>query len=325
MIKAQEFVMSFWHSADPEAEISPSHALTYADRVRIRQPGDAGFALGPHVDGGSVERWEDNGYGLGKVYDKIWQGKWEEYDPWETSCRLPMVTDLYNGPGACSMFRMFQGWLSMSTTGPFQGTLLVNPLLSISTAYYLLRPFFSPINPIKDTALSETDESFLDPSNWNFDKEITSDLQGANPGFSQELNSVLHPHMKLSKSMVHIPDIKAGDYVVWHCDTIHAVDKVHSGHSDSSVLYIPACPLTEANARYLKRQRDDFLVGTPAPDFPGGIGEANHVGRLSVEDVADQVEADGLRAFGLKGWEMDSTLTPGQKAVLAKANDIMGF
>ena len=43
---------------------------------------------------------------------------------------------------------------------------------------------------------------------------------------------------------------------------IHAVDKMHAGKDDSSVLYIPACPLTEANAEYLVRQREAFFEGT---------------------------------------------------------------
>lgn len=32
----------------------------------IRQAGDSSFTLGPHVDGGSTERWEDEAYR--KVY-----------------------------------------------------------------------------------------------------------------------------------------------------------------------------------------------------------------------------------------------------------------
>jgi Protein of unknown function (DUF1479) len=84
--------------------ISTANPLAYADRVRIRQPGDAGFALGPHVDGGSVERWEPEGYGVGRVYSQIFDGKWEENDPWESSCRLPVQSDLYNGAGACTMY-----------------------------------------------------------------------------------------------------------------------------------------------------------------------------------------------------------------------------
>jgi hypothetical protein len=74
MVATQRFLMSFWYFHAADAPISPVHPLTYADRPRIRQPGDAGFALGPHVDGGGVERWEDNGYGLGNVYQSIWEG-----------------------------------------------------------------------------------------------------------------------------------------------------------------------------------------------------------------------------------------------------------
>ena len=67
--------MNLWHSNEEDASISTSQPLSYADRVRIRQPGDTGFALGPHLDGGSVERWEPDGYGRGGVYEKIWQGQ----------------------------------------------------------------------------------------------------------------------------------------------------------------------------------------------------------------------------------------------------------
>lgn len=219
MLEAQRFLMSFWHSNSPDAMISPTHPLSYADRLRIRQPGDAGFALGPHVDGGGPERWEDNGYGRGNVYQRIWQGEWEKYDPWEASCRVLAEADLYNGAGACSMFRMFQAWLGMSHTGPNEGTLLVNPLLSLATAYFLLRPFFEPIyTPPKDCSRMAT-ETFLHPSNWRLERETSSNLQGATPGFAQELTTTLHPHLELDKTMVHVPRIAPGDYVAWHCDS----------------------------------------------------------------------------------------------------------
>ena len=47
---------------------------------------------------------------------------------------------------------------------------------------------------------------------------------------------------------------------------IHAVDRTHAGKDDSSVMYIPACPLTEANAGYLVRQREAFFEGMSQPD-----------------------------------------------------------
>lgn len=220
MLETQRFLMSLWHSSASDAMISQIHPLTYADRVRIRQPGDAGFALGPHVDGGSVERWEDNGYGLGQVYQKIFEGNWEEYNPWEASCRVPAVADLYNGAGACSMFRMFQGWLSMSHTGPKEGTLLVNPLLSMATAYTLLRPFFEPtMQPPGEKTSRIAMDTFLESTNWRLQDAPSSKLEGATPGYAQELNSLLHPHLDLEKTMVHVPKIGPGDYVAWHCDS----------------------------------------------------------------------------------------------------------
>lgn len=213
LLKTQGFLMSHWHSADRSAMISTTHPVSYADRLRMRQPGDSGFALGPHCDAGSVERWEENGYGRGGVYDSIFRGDWEAYDPWESSCRLPVVSDLYNGPGGCSMFRMFQGWLSMSETGPGEGTLKVNPLLSRVTAYSLLRPFFSPKNT------NGIGSDWLESNNWELDAPVSSLLQGAVPGTCQELNDVLHPHLKLESSMVHVPTVRPGDYVAWHCDS----------------------------------------------------------------------------------------------------------
>lgn len=208
--------MKLWQKSDPESVVSISQPLTYADRLRIRQPGDAAFALGPHIDGGSVERWELEGYGRGGVYNKVFEGSWEEFDPWDASTRVSAVMDNYNGLGACSMFRMFQGWLSMSTTKPFEGTLMVNPAVKLSTAYVLLRPFFRSIKGPDQVS----PEAYLASDNWEFTgSEMTSELQGATPGHGQELNAALHPHLDLDNTMVHVPSIRPGDFVVWHCDS----------------------------------------------------------------------------------------------------------
>lgn len=48
------------------------------------------------------------------------------------------------GAGGTSVFRTFQGWLGLSEHGPQQGTLVTHPILQPSTAYWLLRPFFTP-------------------------------------------------------------------------------------------------------------------------------------------------------------------------------------
>jgi hypothetical protein len=60
------------------AEISLDTPVTY--------PGDAKFALGPHMDGGSVERWEDGDYR--EVYERILKGDWENFDAWNIGTYL---------------------------------------------------------------------------------------------------------------------------------------------------------------------------------------------------------------------------------------------
>lgn len=323
MLKTQRFLMSYYQTNSPHAACSTSQPLTYADRLRIRKPGDAGFALGPHIDGGSVERWEKNGYGAGHVYDQIFEGNWENFDPWELSTRLHAVQDLYNGAGACTMFRMYQGWLSISHTGPKEGTLLVNPLLALSTAYYLLRPFFTPKStPL--TASEDLDPAYLEPSNWTLEQEpITSNLHGAWPGHGQELSHAWHPHLNLPHTMVHVPKIAPGDYVAWHCDTIHAVDKVHAGSGDSSVLYIPACPTTETNLNYLRGQRQCFIDGLPPHDFPGGQGESQHVGRPGEDELKQLSGLEGLRAFGFAAFDQSIAKSEGEAKILGYGNELL--
>ncbi|KAL4971299.1 DUF1479-domain-containing protein [Aspergillus desertorum] len=305
MLKTQRFLMSYWHSTDANALISPIQPISCADRLRIRQPGDAGFALGPHVDGGGVERWEDHGYGRGKVYQHIWYGRWKEHGPWEASCRVPAVADNYNGAGACSMFRMFQGWLSMSHTGPREGTFLVNPLLSLASAYYLLRPFFEPVSGPPTTVSLLALDTYLEPTNWRLELRTTSKLEGATPEYARELTELLHPHLQLDKTMIPVPKT---------APAIHSVGKIHDGSGDSSVMYIPCCPLTEANAE------------VPPPDFPGGKGESEHVGRATETDVRGLASQEGLQTLGLMRWDTkQANLQEGQRAVLERANRILGL
>ncbi|KAM5527655.1 hypothetical protein FOXYSP1_20017 [Fusarium oxysporum f. sp. phaseoli] len=321
LLHIQKQLMSLlWQSSSPSTNISLANPVSYADRLRIRQPGDAGFALGPHIDGGSVERWEPDGYGRGGVYDKIFDGNWESFDPWDVSTRVDAVNNKYDGAGPCTMFRMWQGWLSMSRTGPEEGTLLVNPLMKMATSYVLLRPFFKPKSDAKGSP-------FLDEANWDFvgAEDMTSELQGARPGTAQELSDELHPHLELNDTMIHVPQIKPGDYVAWHCDTIHAVDKVHAGSGDSTVMYIPVCPVTETNVEYLVRQRQAFKNGTPGPDFPGGAGESNHVGRPSEAQLRKWTNDTGLSAMGLSKFVTREDALPGERDVLTQANEMLGF
>ncbi|KAI0009431.1 DUF1479-domain-containing protein [Xylariaceae sp. FL0662B] len=301
VLEAQRFAMGAWHSSNADALVSTNHPVAYADRFRIRRPGDTSLGEGPHLDGGSVERWEPDGYGRGGTYARIFQGRWEEHDPWDSSARLGVTSDLYNGAGSCSMFRMFQGWLSLSAVAPGGGSLRACPMLHLTTAYLLLRPFFAPLRP------STSCPDFLHPSNWVLRAPPDTILHGALPGYIQELSTEMHPHLRLAQTTVPIPAVAPGDYVLWHPDAVHAADAAvrNSTGRDAAVLYVPACPLSLTNALYLARQRRAFLLGRPAPDFVGSgrASERDYLGRSGVQEVADAGGEAGLRAMGLLPWD----------------------
>ncbi|CAF1343736.1 unnamed protein product [Adineta steineri] len=239
-----------------------------------------------YVDGGGIERWEDPEYR--SCYSSIFQGRLKENDFFDATHRLRAQMSLYN--------------MAVSPSG---GGLLVNPLLKLTTSYWLLRLFF---RRIKENDSWEIDESSI----W----------QGAVPGRIQEMNDSLHPDLALSTSMVSVPAVNPGDMIFWHCDTIHAVDPIHGGQSDSSVFYIPAAPLCDVNAEYLVRQRHSFEYGIPAPDFPGGKGESNHIGRATTKCVNT---VEGKRTMGLESFEIKPHMTSGEKEMILQANNILNL
>ncbi|KAF3902359.1 hypothetical protein AA313_de0208805 [Arthrobotrys entomopaga] len=281
MIEAQVALQRLWQGLPEEQTTTP---LSYADRLRMRTPGDRSFALGPHIDGGSLERWEDPTYA--SCYAEIFKGNWEGYNPFDATHRVDSIMDLYNSSGGCAAFREFQGWLSLSSCGPGEGTLRVNPLLKQATAYFMLRPFFS---------LSKSNPSSLD--GWKLDLS-TSRFPGSAQGRGQEMSHKTHPHLQLQHSMVSAPRVEPGDFLLWHCDTIHAVDPVHNGTEDASVFYIPVVPKCPLNERYIQKQKETFLVGYPPPDFPGGNGEQYHEGRPGAEIIEKVGGQAAMTAMG---------------------------
>ena len=67
LLTTQKALLRLWHnSAPPSADLSSAVSLrtpiSYFDRLRIRPPGPSAFVLGPHIDGGGIERWEDPGF-----------------------------------------------------------------------------------------------------------------------------------------------------------------------------------------------------------------------------------------------------------------------
>ena len=64
LLASQCFVNSLCHSPRSPWMADTSVSLSYTDRFSVCQPDDAGFAFGAHIDGGSVEGWEDLEYSL---------------------------------------------------------------------------------------------------------------------------------------------------------------------------------------------------------------------------------------------------------------------
>lgn len=302
---------------------SLQNVVSYCDRLRIRRGGDKAFALGPHIDGGGVERWEDPAFR--SVWNSILQpneqGKiaWKSHDSWslgENGQRLEAQTSMYDGAGACSVFRPLQGWMSMSSTGAKEGTLRVLPILQSASAYIVLKPFFRFVKARKECA---NEEEFLDSANWRFDLSDSQFDGCVALGRNIELDTETHPHLKLDRTMTSIPRVEPGDCALWHCDQVHAVESEHEGlpGQDSSVMYIPAIPLTHQNFEYISYQRQSFEQGIPPPDFPGGEGESKHIGRGTPDDINDIV---ARRAMGLEPFEIRSEMSASERRLVEECN-----
>ncbi|KAF4971595.1 hypothetical protein FSARC_1627 [Fusarium sarcochroum] len=235
--------------------------------------------------------------------------KWQDYSPWDLTGRLDANMNMYDGPGGCSVFRTFQGWLGLSRHGPQQGTLVVHPILQPSTAYWMLRPFFKP-----------TRKGSLD--GWKFsldDDDGNVFLHGANPGTAQEHNPDHHPHLRLSETMIPYPTVEPGDTVFWSADTIHGTENNNTGDMDACVFYIPSVPLTPNNAHYVAQQRDAFLQGIPPPDFPGGSGESEFSDRGTTKDILSD---SGRLAMGLSPLNT-SQATREKESLVSEVNKIL--
>lgn len=102
------------------------------------------------------------------------------------------------------MFRPWQGWTALSGTGAGEGTLQVLPLLTLASAYIMLRPFFArrPGAPARSLAADE----------WTLDLESAA-YPGSVPAKAQELDAASHPHLELAKTLVSIPRVEPGDQV----------------------------------------------------------------------------------------------------------------
>ncbi|KAK0490729.1 hypothetical protein IW261DRAFT_1433824 [Armillaria novae-zelandiae] len=279
MLTASAWLNNLYHAEAGQKldGVDLSSPLTYADRFRIRHPGRGWTAHPPHVDGGTLERWED------PTFRSLDNGG--KHDPFLLAGRVGAQTSLCHRPEQSSIFRSFQGWLAMSETAPTEGTLKVFPDVLLSNAYLILRPFFRLL-------VAPDSSDIWNPKSWAFDIS-NADFPGLYPRkgwwYGPQPTPELHPNLLLEKTMTSVPKVCPGDTVFWHGDLIHSLRLL--------VMYIPAVPTTPINQAYVERQKETFLKAVAPPDFPVQTKHENSmVGFGKADDILNPL---GRKAMGL--------------------------
>ena len=105
LVATQRALLALWHSSasasSAESTVGLRTPIAYFDRLRIRPPGPSAFALGPHIDSGGVERWEDPGFRacFREILDCAPGADpeaWRAHDAFDWAPRLGAKQDLYN-------------------------------------------------------------------------------------------------------------------------------------------------------------------------------------------------------------------------------------
>ena len=253
MLKVKKWLNNLWICKNDEYEVfDPSKELSYADRVRRREPGDNTLGLSPHCDAGSVERWSDDYYQ--KIYKDIFSDNFLKFNPFDAKYRDK--TTEFESPAVAHVFRTFQGWTALTEQGPNDGTLQLIPI-SKAMAYILTRALLDDVP--KD------------------------ELCGSKLGKALSVNKEYHS--LLLEGLISIPIMKPGDTVWWHPDVVHAVEEKHLGKNYSNVVYVGSTPYCKKNLDYVRKQAKKFLKGESPPDFAAEDFETNYKGRIKIENL----------------------------------------
>ena len=253
MLKVKKWLNNLWIYKNDEYEVfDPSKELSYADRVRRREPGDNTLGLSPHCDAGSVERWSDDYYQ--KIYKDIFSDNFLKFNPFDAKYRDK--TSEFESPAVAHVFRTFQGWTALTEQGPNDGTLQLIPIAK-AMAYILTRALLDDVP--KD------------------------ELCGSKLGKALSVNKEYHS--LLLEGLISIPNMKPGDTVWWHPDVVHAVEDKHLGKNYSNVVYVGSTPYCKKNIDYVRKQAKKFLKGESPPDFAAEDFETNYKGRIKIENL----------------------------------------
>ncbi|WP_200551679.1 DUF1479 domain-containing protein [Kosakonia sp. LAM2021] len=265
MAAVQSFLNRLWRfESEGQQWFDPDVSVIYPDRIRRRPPGTTSKGLGAHTDSGALERWLLPAYQ--RVFASVFNGKFEEYDPWNAAHRTEVEEYTVDNTTKCSVFRTFQGWTALSDMIPGQGLLHVVPIPE-AMPYILLRPLLDDVPE--------------------------DELCGVAPGRVLPVSEKWHP--LLMEALSSIPALEAGDSVWWHCDVIHSVAPVENQQGWGNVMYIPAAPLCAKNLAYARKVKVALEQGASPGDFPRENYESDWSGRFTLDDL----NIHGKRALGM--------------------------
>ena len=266
MAKIKKFLNNLWVFKNEEYKVfDPNRELSYADRIRRREPGDNSLGLSPHCDAGSVERWIDPSYQ--KIYNDIFADRFKNFNPFDAKFRDRTIE--FESPAVAHVFRTFQGWTALTEQGPKDGTLQLIPITK-AMAYVLTRALLEDV-----------------PEN---------ELCGSKVGKALSVNETYHS--LLLEGLISIPKMYPGDTIWWHPDVIHAVEDKHLGKNSSNVIYVGSTPYCKKNLDYINKQSKKFLAGKSPPDFAAEDYEINYKGRVTVNDLSELAK----KQLGLVNW-----------------------
>jgi Protein of unknown function (DUF1479) len=264
MATVQRFLNTLWTStADGVEWFDANRDSMYPDRIRRRPPGTTSAGLRTHLDAGTLDLWmtPENQ----RAFRHLFDGTVEQFDPWSAAHRTSGPQ--YVGSTKTSVFRTFQGWTALCDMDHDQGVLQSIPVVD-AIAYLMLRPLLSDV-PNHDMCGVAVGRAFPATERW---------------------------HAPILPALAGIPDVRAGDSAWWHCDLIHAVAPVTKQQGWGNVMYIPAAPWCDRNARYSELVRSAFLDGSSPDDFPAEHYERAWPDRFPVAAL----NANGRCALGFE-------------------------
>ncbi len=252
----QKLLNGLWHvDESAQGSFNPAHSFTYADRVRIREPGDQVHGLAPHVDNCSMESWF-SGDTIATTYGELLGDDWQSFNAFDATRRVS--TNQKPHKDSCGVFRSYQGWMALTPQGAGCGSLQLVPS-SRCVAWMFLNMLHS--------SMSNDDQVFPLPSEAY----------------------LLHPekHDLLIRGLCSLPMLRAGDTVWWHPDAVHAVEHCNQSKVPSSVVYLGIAPDCERNRQYMLEQFKCFEEGLSPPDFPASHVEQHYRGRATRRELTE--------------------------------------